>query len=88
MVYTLRKIHASWPEVTPLNKTSFSNSDLLGASKVFLGQFLTLKDNIILHRNKFLNLKDDILLDFLDNKKDEDFTEYSRISSTLLGNPR
>lgn len=86
MCYTLRWIHASWPEATPLNITSFSNFNLLGISQVFLGEFLILKDNIILDRNPFPTLKDDILLDHLHKKKAADLIEGSSIFSTYLGN--
>ena len=40
---TLRWMHESWPEATPLNITSFPNINLLGPSKIFLEEILTLK---------------------------------------------
>ena len=36
-------MHESWPEATPLNITSFPNINLLGPSKIFLEEILTLK---------------------------------------------
>ena len=40
---TLRWMHESWPEATPLNITSFPNINLLGPSKIFLEEILALK---------------------------------------------